>query len=55
MTKDYLQHCERAFIDQALRAHEGRTSETARTLGVSRKGVLDKIRLRGLRGGDGEG
>ncbi|MFN3986050.1 MAG: sigma-54-dependent transcriptional regulator [Rhodocyclaceae bacterium] len=48
---DYLQRCERNFIDEALRAHDGRMTETARALGVSRKGLWEKLRRLGLRQG----
>jgi len=48
----YLQRCERAFIERALAAHRGHMTDTARALGVSRKGLWDKMRRLGLREDD---
>jgi DNA-binding NtrC family response regulator len=41
---DYLQACERGFIERVLRSHGGRIAETAADLGISRKNLWEKMR-----------
>lgn len=48
----YLQDAERDFITRALHAHEGRITDTAKALGVSRKGLWEKMKRLGVRGED---
>ena len=48
----YLQDAERDFISRALHAHAGRITDTAKALGVSRKGLWEKMKRLGLRGED---
>ncbi|EHQ52450.1 response regulator ArxR [Ectothiorhodospira sp. PHS-1] len=50
----HLQRCERAFILEALRANEGRITQTAQALGISRKNLWEKMRRLGLEA-DGPG
>ncbi|HRP65151.1 MAG TPA: sigma-54 dependent transcriptional regulator [Thauera sp.] len=45
----YLQSCEREFILDTLRAHEGKVMTTAKALGISRKSLWDKMRRLGLK------
>ena len=40
----YLQECERNYITQALLLNDGHMTRTAESLGVSRKGLWDKMR-----------
>jgi DNA-binding NtrC family response regulator len=40
----YLQECERNYIAQALLLNEGHMTRTAESLGISRKGLWDKMR-----------
>ena len=41
---EYLQSCERKYIEEALRAHAGRIAETAASLGISRKNLWEKMK-----------
>lgn len=50
----YLQSCEREFILEALRAHDGKMIQTAKVLGISRKSLWDKMRRLGLKTEDAE-
>ncbi len=40
----HLERCERAHIERCLRAHDGRIAQTAAALGISRKGLWQKMR-----------
>jgi DNA-binding NtrC family response regulator len=40
----FLAGCERAFIALALHEHGGRIVETAKSLGISRKNLWEKMR-----------
>jgi DNA-binding NtrC family response regulator len=44
----YLQECERNYIAQALLLNEGHITRTAESLGISRKGLWDKMRRLGI-------
>jgi DNA-binding NtrC family response regulator len=41
---EYLQSCERTYIEQALRQHHGRIGETANSLKISRKNLWQKMK-----------
>lgn len=41
---DYLHECERTFIERRLRANAWRISETAASLGISRKNLWEKMK-----------
>ncbi len=45
----YLERCEADYIREALAAHQGRVTETAVALGISRKNLWEKMRKHGLR------
>ena len=47
---DYLQACERRYIESALRANRWRMAETAAVLGISRKNLWEKLRKLGIAG-----
>jgi len=49
---DYLNECERSYIHQALRDQEWHIQETANRLGISRKGLWEKMKKLGI-GRDG--
>jgi transcriptional regulator with PAS, ATPase and Fis domain len=49
----YLQDAERDFITRALHAHDRRITDTAKALGVSRKGLWEKMKRLGLKLHDG--
>lgn len=44
----YMAACESAFIRAALLQHQGRISETAAALGISRKSLWEKMRKHGI-------
>ncbi len=44
----YLQECERNYIAQALILNDGHMTHTAESLGISRKGLWDKMRRLGI-------
>jgi DNA-binding NtrC family response regulator len=44
----YLQECERNYIAQALVLNDGHMTHTAESLGISRKGLWDKMRRLGI-------
>jgi two-component system response regulator AtoC len=44
----YLQECERNYIAQALVLNDGHITRTAESLGISRKGLWDKMRRLGI-------
>jgi DNA-binding NtrC family response regulator len=50
---EYLQACERRYIEQALRANRWRMAETAAALGISRKNLWEKMRKLGIAGAEG--
>ncbi len=50
---DYLQACERRYIESALRANRWRMAETAAVLGISRKNLWEKLRKLGIAGEEG--
>ena len=50
---DYLQACERRYIENALRANRWRMAETAAVLGISRKNLWEKLRKLGIAGEEG--
>jgi DNA-binding NtrC family response regulator len=50
---DYLQACERRYIEQALRANHWRIIESAAALGISRKNLWEKMRKLGIAGEEG--
>jgi DNA-binding NtrC family response regulator len=45
---DYLQACERGYIQSALARNEGRITRTAAELGISRKNLWEKARKLGI-------
>ena len=45
---DYLQQCERSYIRQALHEQGWRIQETANRLGISRKGLWEKMKRLGI-------
>ena len=47
----YLQECERKYIEQALILHGGHISNTAESLGISRKSLWEKMRKLDLQAG----
>jgi two-component system, NtrC family, response regulator HydG len=49
---DYLRACERAFIEKALAAHDGRIGQTADALGISRKNLWERMKRLDVAGGD---
>jgi DNA-binding NtrC family response regulator len=51
---DYLQACERRYIERALRINSGRISDTAAALGISRKNLWEKMKKLQLGEGAGE-
>lgn len=50
---DYLQDCERHYIENALRANRWRMAETAAAIGISRKNLWEKMRKLGIAGEEG--
>ncbi len=50
---EYLQACERRYIESALRANRWRMAETAAVLGISRKNLWEKLRKLGIAGEEG--
>jgi two-component system, NtrC family, response regulator HydG len=44
----YLRACERAYIEKALAANEGRIAVTAEALGISRKNLWERIKRLGI-------
>jgi DNA-binding NtrC family response regulator len=50
----YLQECERNYIAQALLLNDGHLTRTAESLGISRKGLWDKMRRLGMSGSTGD-
>ncbi len=46
--REYIEVCERDRIKDELAQHEGRITETATTLGISRKNLWEKMRKYGL-------
>jgi transcriptional regulator with PAS, ATPase and Fis domain len=44
----YLRHCERTFLQAALKAARGNQSQTARLLGITARSVYSKIRKHNL-------
>lgn len=48
----YLQECERNYIAQALVLNDGHITHTAESLGISRKGLWDKMRRLGIATGN---
>ncbi|MBI4702043.1 MAG: sigma-54-dependent Fis family transcriptional regulator [Deltaproteobacteria bacterium] len=49
-----VEECERGIIEEALRAHGGQMTATARALGLERSHLYKKCRALGLRGGTEE-
>jgi two-component system, NtrC family, response regulator HydG len=49
---DYLRACERAFIEKALAAHDGRIGQTADALGISRKNLWERMKRLDVADGD---
>jgi DNA-binding NtrC family response regulator len=45
---DYIQTCERKYINNCLRINEGHIAETAASLGISRKNLWEKMKKLGL-------
>jgi DNA-binding NtrC family response regulator len=45
---DYLAECERRYIRQALERHDGHIANTAAALGISRKGLWEKLKRLGI-------
>jgi DNA-binding NtrC family response regulator len=45
---DYLARCERDYVARCLAEHDGRIAATAAALGVTRKGLWQKLRRLGL-------
>ena len=41
---EYLQSCERKYIEEALRSNHGRIGETAASLKISRKNLWQKMK-----------
>jgi DNA-binding NtrC family response regulator len=41
---DFLDGCERNYIESSLRAHGGRIADTAEALGISRKNLWEKMK-----------
>jgi DNA-binding NtrC family response regulator len=41
---DFLDGCERTYIESSLRAHGGRIADTAEALGISRKNLWEKMK-----------
>jgi DNA-binding NtrC family response regulator len=50
--KGYLQQCEAKYIHQALSTHRWRITETAASLGISRKNLWEKMRKHGIQARD---
>ena len=44
----YITECERLYIEAAVRRFEGRMTDTARALGISRKNLWEKMKRHGL-------
>ena len=49
---DYLQACERKYIEEALAIHSRRIGDTAASLGISRKNLWQKMKRLQIRGSD---
>lgn len=47
---DYLQECERRYIEESLRANAGQITRTASALGISRKNLWEKMKKLGIEG-----
>ena len=47
---DYLRHCEREFIRRVLAENNGRIADSAESLGISRKGLWEKMKRLGMSG-----
>jgi transcriptional regulator with PAS, ATPase and Fis domain len=45
---EYLQRCERRYIEEGLRAHDGQITHTANALGISRKNLWEKMKKLGI-------
>lgn len=45
---DYLRQCEQGYIRDALERHGGRISETANSLGISRKNLWERMKRLGI-------
>ncbi|MDD5612052.1 MAG: sigma-54 dependent transcriptional regulator [Gallionella sp.] len=45
---EYIQACERKYIGNCLRNHNGHISETANSLGISRKNLWEKMKKLGI-------
>ncbi len=50
--RDYLADCERWYIERALERSHGRVGDTASLLGISRKGLWERMQRRGIRRDD---
>jgi DNA-binding NtrC family response regulator len=50
MLGNYMQDCERSFIESQLLAHDWNCSRTAINLGISRKNLWEKMRKLGIEG-----
>ena len=46
----YLEACERSYIESALERHGGHMAQTAESLGISRKNLWEKMKKLGMRG-----
>jgi DNA-binding NtrC family response regulator len=44
----YLAACERLYLEAALRRFDGRVSDTAKPIGISRKNLWEKMRRHAL-------
>ena len=51
---DYLQSCERKYIEEALRSNKGRIGDTAASLKISRKNLWEKVRKLGISREEGD-
>ncbi|MBS4096380.1 MAG: sigma-54-dependent Fis family transcriptional regulator [Sulfuricella sp.] len=54
MLTDYLQACEKKYIEDTLRANTGRITETATQLGISRKNLWEKMKKLQIPGKSGQ-
>lgn len=52
---DHLRHCEREFIRRVLAENNGRIADSAESLGISRKGLWEKMKRLGISGEGREG
>lgn len=46
--KDLMNEHERTIIERSLQEHKGNRSRTAEALGISRRGLLNKLKSHGL-------